>query len=311
MRGLLCASMALVAGCSTTHLVAATRFEAAGDHKSAADEYLDCARETGELDCFIGLAELIWPEGPLVDCKKFRALARLALSAHGQHEAFTGPHARERLPKELIKYPNISSIEDWFSRADDVCRAKSEDAGDIRDDRQRRVLNNGCSVHRKDKIEALDPAATDEIARACTAFLDDFHDLLGVDHETDVAVADSIVVGALTALDDRFVAACQESALRPVCPSEKELRKRMNARLIDLATHGSPESRVRWTKHFLKRWPDAPEAEKVRTYRERAELDLALAADPSTRNEALDAFLANYPESPLRPEAEKARAAIK
>jgi hypothetical protein len=300
--------MALLAGCGTTsHLVTATRLEAAGDHKNALTEYIECAYDTHDLDCFIGAAELLWPEGRLADCKKFAALVRLTKSTHSDDTAFTGPHARERLKKELLKYPNIDSIEDWFSRADDVCRAKSEDAGDIRDDRQKRVLNNGCSVHRNDKIEALDPAASDEIARACTTFLDDFRDKLGIDHATDRAIADSVVLGALTALDDKFVAACRESALRPVCPSESELRKRMNARLLDLAQKGPPESRLRWARHFLKRWPDAPDAEKMRGFRERADLDLALAADPATRNEALDAFLANYPESPLRSEAEKAR----
>ncbi len=284
------------------------RARAAGRAAEAAAEYEACVGEGGPLACYVRLAELARPGGAAPSCRRFQRALDGARARFGDDEQWNGPHAREWLPEPALRYPNVASLADWFDRVADACRARDEDRADIRDDRKRRVFADACVRDRARPVEALDAEAT---AAACDRLRAEAPSLIGVDRETDRAIADGLVLGALTALDDRFVAACAAAALRPVCPSEAELHRRMWARLRALATTGPPAARIAWARHYLKRWPAGPDVAAMRAARERAELDLALAAPAEERAARLDQFLADWPESPLRDEALAAQAKMR
>ncbi|MSP58767.1 MAG: hypothetical protein EXR72_00215 [Myxococcales bacterium] len=294
-------------GCATSHLASAVKLDAWGDHRTAAEEYATCIRdEQGLLDCYLGLGELHRPDGALADCKKFSALAVEVKARHGGDEAFTGPHARERIAKSALHYRDVDSIADWFERASADCKLRQEEQGELRVGRKERVLAHPCARRRKEPIEGMAPAQAAELASDCDDFRRSHLTDAGIDPETDLVIAEALVQGALTSLDEAFVKACGEGVLATACPPAAELRGRMRKRVRTLATDGPAAERLDWAKVYLKRWPDEYDLEKIRAARERATLDLALAQPGGTRTTPLEEFLRAYPESLLRDEALKA-----
>ena len=225
-----------VAGCAMTPLQAAVQASAAGEHQRAAGLFQQCLGDKKkELDCYVGLGELMRPDGPLPSCAKFRALAGEAKASHGGEEVFIGPHAREHVSPAALHYPDVDSVEEWFAAVVRDCRQREEDKGELREGRKQDVLAHGCVQHRRDDVNKIPLPEAAKLGALCEDFRKNHLDDVGIDRETDQAIAEAIVFAAAVTLDDSFARTCGSEALRTVCPPPDAIAKRMQARVRALA----------------------------------------------------------------------------
>ena len=290
-----------VAGCAASRIQIANQHLAGGRYREAAKAYQACVDHDGLLDCYVGLGELYRGGGPLADCGRLIAVATAVEERYGSAEAYLGDHAREHVSPSALG-PDDRSLARWFGTPARRCQEATAERSETIVERRAMLLQHPCAVARGRSGEPLDPTTMDRLAAACDE-LRRQHDGGGGDEATRQVMAEAMVLGALTALDERFIAACEAPTLRPSCPPSAELRRRVSQRLLALVESPAPALQQRWAKHYLMRWPDGEHAPRMRLVRERAELDLALALPLGQRAEPLDEFLRSYPESPLRDEA--------
>jgi hypothetical protein len=306
MRPLILFLVVVGGGCASTRWQRGRELEALGDPRGAAESYESCAREEKNFDCAVRLAQLLRPGGPLKDCARFIALTADVRARHGNEEGFKGPHVRDHIVTSWPAAWEIESVAEWFTRTEADCRLRTEERAETLDLRKRRVLDHPCPRHTEEDVERLDAKAASRVAVDCERFRRDHLSDDGTDEEMDAAIARGLSVGAVAQVEESFAAPCWERpALKKHCPSREALVARLQKRVKMLIAFGTAVERLRWAKHYIKRWPDGADIGEMRTLRERASIDLALEQPPAKRVEMLEEFLRTWPESPLRDEAER------